>query len=133
MLSFILPIIFLSSCAGFAYVIAKKIPQLAEIPQESLANQETFIQFLQRISKMIFFALSPKKIRIYFLSNLAKFLNELKMWFLRMYHLIEAMAKKARQESQKMDWEHHWYSSKEIEKSKEPEKKDDVPDEKTPM
>ena len=116
MLSFLFPILFLSLCAGLVYVIFKKIPQLAEISQESLANQESFFQFLQRVFRLFFSALSPKKIRIYFLSNLAKFLNELKVWFLKMYHLIELMAKKARQESQKMEWEHHWFSSKDVEK-----------------
>lgn len=117
MLSLIFPILFFSSCVGFAYLIAKKIPQLAEIPQESLANQETFFKFLVRISKTFVSVISPKRIRIYFLSNLAKFLNELRVWFLRMHHLIEALSKKARQESQKMEWEHHWFSSKDIEKN----------------
>lgn len=116
MLSFIFPILFFSSCAGFAYLIAKKIPQLAEISQESLTDQETFFKFLIRVFKMFFSVISPKRIRIYFLSNLAKFLNELRVWFLKLYHLIELMAKKARQESQKMEWEHHWFSSKDIEK-----------------
>lgn len=125
MLSFLFPILFLSSCAWLVYVIFKKIPQLAEISQESLTNQETFFQFLQRIFKLFFLALNPKKIRIYFLFNLAGFLNELKIWFLRMYHLIEAMSKKVRQESQKMDWEHHWFSHKDI-KNKVEQKTEDM-------
>jgi len=134
MLSFLFPIVFFSSGIGLVYLIFKKIPKLIEIPRESLTNQETFIQFVLRISKAFIFALNPKRLKIYLLSNTATALNKLRIWFLRMYHLIEIMAKKARQESQKMEWEHHWFSSKEIEKNKEPEKKEETSDEKkTPM
>ena len=94
-----------------------KKSRLAEISQESLTNQETFFQFLQRASGCFFSALSSKKDPYLFLSNLAKFLNELKMWFLRMYHLIEPIHK-ARQESQKRDWEHHWFSQKMLKRYK---------------
>src|SRR3989338_7128715 len=124
MLSYLFPIVFFSSGIGLAYLIFKKIPQLVEIPQESLTNQETFIQFSLRISKAFIFALNPKRLKIYLLSSTARALNKIRIWFLRMYHLIEIISKKAKMESQKMEWEHHWFSSKEIENNKEPEKKE---------
>lgn len=128
MLSFLFLIVFFSSGIGLGYLIYKKIPQLVEISQESLTNQETFVQFVSRISKAFVFGLNPKRLKIYFLSNAAKVLNKLRIWFLRMYHLIEMMAKKARQESQKMEWEHHWFSQKDTksdagQKTEEPENK----------
>ncbi len=88
---------------------------LARIPEESLANQETFFAWLVRMVKTAARVLQPRRVRMFFLLQAARALNAVRVFFLKVYHAVEAMAKTTREKSQKMDWEHRWFSPKEVE------------------
>ena len=129
MLQYVLLILSLASAAAIAAMLWKKAPLLAAIPPESLLDREMFRIFALRMAKKALFLLSPRRVMMHAVTWAAQLLNGIRVLFLNLYHLIEALTKKARHTSQRMQWEHQWFSQKEIqkrteEKSETPEKKE---------
>ena len=129
MLQYVFLILFLASVAGIIVMLWKKAPLLAAILPESLLDRETFRVFAFRMAKKALFLFSPRRVMMHAVTWAAQLLNGVRVLFLNLYHLIEALTKKARHTSQKMQWEHQWFSRKEIqkhveEKSETPEKKE---------
>ncbi len=114
-------VLFSVSCAGMLYLILKNAPLLSRMPQESLVNQETFLAWTARILKSSLFLLNPRRIKRYTLSHAADALNVIRVFFQKIYHTVERMAKTAREKSQKMDWEHRWFSPHEVARRKKEE------------
>jgi len=106
--------LFLLSFLGIVYLVFGKRAVLARIPEESLANQETFAWWVVRMARGIAHVLNPKRIRLRFLTSVAHALNAARAFFSRIHHGVETMAKTARERSQKMDWEHRWYPPEEL-------------------
>ncbi len=110
---------FLASAAAIAVMLWKKMPSLAAIPPESLLDQETFRIFALRMAKKTLFLISPKRVMMHMLAWMAHLLNGIRVLFLNLYHIIEALTKKARHTSQRMQWENQWFSQKEVQKQVE--------------
>jgi len=110
MISFFLPLLFFLSLFGVGYVVIRKIPELVAIPHESLEHQETFFAFLKRAIMRTIVILNPRRILIRLLSYIARILNVFRIFFLKVYRFTETLTHTAREKSQRMDWEHHWYS-----------------------
>lgn len=119
MLSLAFLILMCASLAGIAYLVLRRVPALSQIPQEAIANQETFFAFMVRVMGRILSAMSPRRIRMFILTKMAEALNSARAFFFKIYHTIETMAKTTREKSQKMDWEHHWFSRKEVAREEE--------------
>ncbi|MEK7519878.1 MAG: hypothetical protein AAB581_01350 [Patescibacteria group bacterium] len=111
MLTIASAVMFFASLVGIGYLIMRRVPALVQISPESLPTRETFFAFCARMSYNAVALLKPQRIKIYVLSHVAAALNKIRMFSLRVYYIIEAGAKKARQESQKMEWEHRWFSA----------------------
>ncbi len=105
--------LFLICLAWIGVIVYRKIPLLAAIPSESLPHQEPFRFFVVRMAKKALFALNPRRITMHFLMRTAQLSNHVRILFLDLSGLIEMLAKKTRHMSQKMQWEHHWFSEKE--------------------
>lgn len=118
-------VLFCASCAGMLYFILKSAPLLSRLPQESLVNQETFFEWMARILKSSLFLLNPRRIKRHALAYAADALNAMRVFFQKIYHAIEMMAKTAREKSQKMDWEHRWFSPQEVARRKKEEVTDE--------
>ena len=127
-LVFLLPIIFFISLGGVLYLVLSKIPSLSRIPQESIANQETFLLFLSRTASALRESLDAKKLRIYALTQITITLNYIRVFFLRAYHAVEHLTKKASRELQKTEWEHQWFSKKEVERQNDAVARDNAPE-----
>lgn len=119
MVSLAFLILMCASLAGIAYLVLRRVPVLSQIPQNALANQETFVSFLARVTGRMLSAMSPRRIRMFILTKIAEALNSARAFFFKIYHTIETMAKTTREKSQKMDWEHHWFSHKEVAREEE--------------
>lgn len=116
MLHYVFLGLFLASVTGAGVLLYKKIPALSAIPRESLLDQEPFRLFAVRMIRRMLRGMNPKRIVMHILTWTAHALNAARIFFLNIYHIIEALTKKARHTSQKMQWEHQWYSEKEIRK-----------------
>ena len=116
MLHYVFLGLFLASATGAGVLLYKKIPALSAIPRESLLDQEPFRLFAVRMMRKVLRAANPKRMVMHILTWTAQALNAARIFFLNIYHIIEALTKKARHTSQKMQWEHQWYSEKEIRK-----------------
>lgn len=114
-------LLFCASCAGIAYLLLKSAPLLSRLPQESLIHQETFVAWIARLFKSLFLSLNPRRIKRYALGHAADALNAMRVFFQKIYHTIETMAKTAREKSQRMDWEHRWFSPHEVARRKKEE------------
>lgn len=114
--------LFIVSALGVGMLLYKKIPALSAISRESLLDQESFRLFAIRMIRKVLHTINPKRIVMFVLMWTAQALNAIRIFFLNIYHIIEALTKKVRHTSQKMQWEHQWYSEKEIRKHSSVEK-----------
>ncbi len=119
MLSLAFLILMSVSLLGIAYLVLRRVPVLSQIPQEAIANQETFFAFAVRVAGHAFSSIRPRRIRMFLLTKIAQALNGVRAFFFKIYRTNETMAKTTREKSQKMDWEHHWFSSKEVARDEE--------------
>lgn len=106
-------ILFVLAFSGTAYMLLRKAPLLAQIPEGSIANRETFFAFCARIVRTVAFACSPRRIKMYVLAHTATTLNAFRELSLKTHRVVETMAHSAKQRSQEMEWEHRWFSAKE--------------------
>lgn len=118
-------ILFVLAFSGTAYMLLRKAPLLAQIPEGSIANRETFAAFCARIMRTVAFACSPRRIKMYVLAHTARTLNVFREFSLKTHRVVETMAHSAKQRSQEMEWEHRWFSAKE----KDAQRTDDNADE----
>ncbi len=116
MLHYVFLGLFIASAISVGILLYKKVPALSAIPRESLLDQEPFRLFIVRMIRIILRVINPKRIVMHVLTWTAQALNAMRIFFLNIYHIIEALTKKVRHTSQKMQWEHQWYSEKEIRK-----------------
>lgn len=119
MFSIVFLILFSLSLLAALYMVLREVPELAKISDEFLANQETFFGWLMRIARRVAHALDPKRIRMRLLARVVDVLNATRMFFSKIHHVVETMAKTAREKSQKMDWEHRWYPPEEVKRDED--------------
>lgn len=110
--SLVFAILFVISLSGAAYMLLRKAPLLAQIPEGSIANRETFFAFCARIARSVAHALAPRKIKMYALAHTAKALSVFRELSLKTHRVVETMAHSAKQRSQEMEWEHRWFDAK---------------------
>lgn len=113
--SLVFAILFIVAFSGTAYLVLRKAPLLAQIPEGSIANRETFAAFCARIARTAAGAVAPRRIKMYMLAHTAAILNAFRELSLKTHRVVETMAHSAKQRSQEMEWEHRWFSAKEKE------------------
>lgn len=113
-LSFVFGILFFASLGGLLFIAWKKAPILAEIPRESLPNQETFLAYIARRAKIILVTLHPKKIKMYVLAQVAKTLHTSRIISFKMHRFVDTMAHTAKKKSQEMEQEHRSSASSDV-------------------
>lgn len=111
--SLVFAILFVLAFSGTAYALLRKAPLLAQIPEGSIANRETFSAFCARIARTATSAVAPRRIKMYVLAHTATILNAFRELSLKTHRVVETMAHSAKQRSQEMEWEHRWFSAKE--------------------
>lgn len=113
----------LASLAGVLWLVLRKISLLARIRKESLSNQETFFAYATRMIRVLFSLFRPRRLRMRLFGWMAWLLNIVRVFFSKLYQVVEALARVAREKSQKMDWEHHWFPSKDVKGEREKRKR----------
>lgn len=87
-LSLILWILFGTSFMGISFMIAKKVPTLVLLSEESLDYKETFPEFLKR--KRLELPLKMGKVKIDFLTGFNKKLIKSKIMSLKIHNVMHA-------------------------------------------